>query len=557
MLFSNIQIYLINLLLCIAILLLGIIAYKKTKRKTTLFIGIAFGLFAISHLIIILEIKQLLAPVVLTLRTSAYLLIIYSIFIKLINLIKSKTKFKIATIVSTIFTFSTIIAIIAHVGFFIFKYFPLNIYPKIEITKLNLIVCLIITILSYASYKLSREKIYFYLVFAFFLFSASHAGTIFGLDKTFIASIILVRLLAYTTALFAIYSVVNIKAINIIIGYVSKTKTQLIIIISSIAILILMFYFPSLEFMATDPKPQIFSIHPTSSEKQIVEVKTGMFIKNFPTFDITKNSFVMNAVLWFEFDPHLITLNTIEKFSFEKGTILKKSAAETTIIKDNLFTRFKIKVAFKSSLDYRLFPLEDHIIYIILTNTNLNPQEVVLTSYNTNLTINKETFTGNWSIRNKDVEYGYSKSELDEYNPEKTSLFPLVLFSLDFEKTGMKKTFIIFFTLFIAFFLSIFSLLINPQNKGGILSLSVGSISFLIFNLFVIQRITPDVRYFTISDKIFTLLLTSVFLILLLNIYLIKQLKRETEKKISLIRNYVFLFFTMFILMATYYILYQ
>lgn len=40
----------INLFLCIVILILGYLVYRKQERVSSLLIGIAFGLFGLSHL---------------------------------------------------------------------------------------------------------------------------------------------------------------------------------------------------------------------------------------------------------------------------------------------------------------------------------------------------------------------------------------------------------------------------------------------------------------------------------------------------------------------------
>lgn len=43
-------IYTLNLVLCITILILGFLGYKRNKNQVPLYISIAFGLFGISHL---------------------------------------------------------------------------------------------------------------------------------------------------------------------------------------------------------------------------------------------------------------------------------------------------------------------------------------------------------------------------------------------------------------------------------------------------------------------------------------------------------------------------
>ncbi len=72
--------YLINLTLCIIIFVLGFFGYKKTGNMVPLYIGIAFGLFGISHLATILGLKGSFEPVLIIVRTAAYLAVIFSLY---------------------------------------------------------------------------------------------------------------------------------------------------------------------------------------------------------------------------------------------------------------------------------------------------------------------------------------------------------------------------------------------------------------------------------------------------------------------------------------------
>jgi uncharacterized membrane protein (UPF0136 family) len=63
-------IYIINLTLCIIILALGIFGYRKQGNTIPLIIGIAFGLFGISHLATILDLKDALESILIVIRTT-------------------------------------------------------------------------------------------------------------------------------------------------------------------------------------------------------------------------------------------------------------------------------------------------------------------------------------------------------------------------------------------------------------------------------------------------------------------------------------------------------
>ena len=528
---------LVNLVICLIISIFAYLYYKKSKSHIHLFLSISFGLFGFSHFLILFDsTKEILTLLEIT-RMIAYFLIIISLF----KIIKLRW-------------YTTLTVAIITLGIFLSSFYQ---SPALRLSLLNLIFCLIIVTASCLIYKKSLNKIPFYLAISFGMFAITHIGMLLGFQEHITAAIIIIRSIAYIVILCALYSFVETQISNFTLKYLSDIKLQLIFVGIATSIIFLMFYIPHLKFNCSDPKLKINPINPKTTEELITEVKTGLFVKNFPLFDINKNEFIINAIFWFEFDPHAISLDSIKKFTFEKGIILKKSNPETKIINDKLFSRFKVRIQFKSDLDYSLFPLEDHRINLMLINTTLNPDEVIISSRNTNLTSKDQIFTGDWIMVSGNVEYGYSKSEIDKFDPKKTSFYPTVLYSLDFRKAGMKQTFIIFVPLFLAFFLGIFSLLVSIKNKGGILALSVGSVSSLIYDLFVILRISPNVRYFTITDSIFTMLLFSVFIILLFNVYIIKQIKEKlVSKTLILLRSYIFLFFVIFIPLITYYILY-
>jgi len=71
----------INLVLCIVILVFGILGWQRTKNLTPLYIGIAFGLFGISHLATLLSLKDALNTVLIIIRLLAYLLVTYAVYL--------------------------------------------------------------------------------------------------------------------------------------------------------------------------------------------------------------------------------------------------------------------------------------------------------------------------------------------------------------------------------------------------------------------------------------------------------------------------------------------
>jgi len=73
-------IYFVNLVLCAIILTFGLIGYRRSKSSVPLLIGIAFGLFGVSHLATLLGLKSALSTPLLVVRTAAYLIVVYTLY---------------------------------------------------------------------------------------------------------------------------------------------------------------------------------------------------------------------------------------------------------------------------------------------------------------------------------------------------------------------------------------------------------------------------------------------------------------------------------------------
>jgi uncharacterized membrane protein (UPF0136 family) len=69
----------INLVLCGVIFILGVIGYQRRDSNATLYIGIAFGLFGISHLATLMGYREILENMLIWVRTIGYLVVILAV----------------------------------------------------------------------------------------------------------------------------------------------------------------------------------------------------------------------------------------------------------------------------------------------------------------------------------------------------------------------------------------------------------------------------------------------------------------------------------------------
>jgi hypothetical protein len=74
--------WLINLALCIVIFLLAYWGYRRRRDVIPLLVGIAFGLFGISHFFKILDLDIDLANVLIVIRVLGYLLVVLALYMR-------------------------------------------------------------------------------------------------------------------------------------------------------------------------------------------------------------------------------------------------------------------------------------------------------------------------------------------------------------------------------------------------------------------------------------------------------------------------------------------
>jgi len=72
---------LVNLILCVVIVVFGSVGFKRIRERWPLYIAITFGLFGLSHLLTLVGLKETLEPFLITIRTIAYLLVVYTVYL--------------------------------------------------------------------------------------------------------------------------------------------------------------------------------------------------------------------------------------------------------------------------------------------------------------------------------------------------------------------------------------------------------------------------------------------------------------------------------------------
>lgn len=299
----------------------------------------------------------------------------------------------------------------------------------------------------------------------------------------------------------------------------TSVSIQIILLIINLSIIGYLFYNEIYNFESIDLSPNINLIdHKLLTIKTNPSiVKVSLYIYDFNKFDILTNDFIIEALISFEYDPTVLNLDIIDKFSFIRGTILYKSSPRIQIKNNSIFVSYELKVQFKTNLNYRLFPFSSHKINLILENKELYSEEVSFKA-DTNKFITSQYINLNgWKEYNKQVITGYYKATLQE-NSKETIYHPVVNFSIEYLNNSIKDIVSIFLPLFLLFFMAVFSFAMDPKFYFTfIVGLSTGSVTGMLAYKYVIDKLSPQVDYFMFSDIVYFVFLAIVIFIFLCN----------------------------------------
>lgn len=249
------------------------------------------------------------------------------------------------------------------------------------------------------------------------------------------------------------------------------------------------------------------------------EVAVGLYVRDFPKFDMVHGEFIADVVVWFKFDPQLISLDRLSNFTFEKASILKRSEPVVRAVGKDLVARYDMRIQLNVLFDYQGFPFDDHRLNLVLSHYFLSPSEVTFTTRRSQFVINPEITTMGWRHVDWRTSAGYAQEILESRDVRQHLYYPRVAFSIDFERFGVRHIISIIIPLLLIYFISLFTFSLDPlASYASIVALSATAITALIAYRFVIETLSPSVGYFMVSDSIFLLFLVATCVIFMVNI---------------------------------------
>jgi len=289
-------------------------------------------------------------------------------------------------------------------------------------------------------------------------------------------------------------------------------------------ILIFLLRKPLTTFAASEPFVNLVSFTPQKIAEfggATTKVDVGMNIREIRYFNILSGDFVLDITIWFKFDHRLVFLDRIGKFKFDRAVILEKGPPYKSLVGKKTLVSYDMRIKLRDTLNYKRFPLDDHRIFITLTNFFLTILEVSFVAYNSNFTYNPEIQTQGWVCVGKSVRTGFLERDIKLNGRVRKEYYPRIVFALDFERSGIRNILTIVIPLLIIFFISSITLAIEhtKENKTRLITMAIASVTAIIAYRFIIDNMSPKTGYFMISDHFFFLFLFACCVIIIFNVF--------------------------------------
>ncbi len=312
---------------------------------------------------------------------------------------------------------------------------------------------------------------------------------------------------------------------------ITQTSVKATLLGMLVVYLIGIFGYALRQFNTTDVMPPLKPIN-TDALKQMgpftVRVKVGMFIKHFPIFDVSKNTFQVDAIVWFEFNGDEMNLDTVERFSFDNGKMVYKSPPEIKVTGTNIFVRYNVIFELKTNLQFHRFPLEDHRLAIMMANEFVTPDEMIFVVGASSFEMFSKEAPAGWNFGDLSVDAGIQPLVLDKQDADKKAESPKALFIANVIKSSSRRALVIFLPLFSMVFLALLCFLMNAANVIGKVTLSSSALTGLLGYRFVLEQMVPQVGYFTTTDSIYLLLLVFAFVNFCVQLFLTRYMMVNT-----------------------------
>jgi len=315
------------------------------------------------------------------------------------------------------------------------------------------------------------------------------------------------------------------RVLSNFLEFISRSESKIFVLMLCAGITTVTFFYRIQSPYLNDPKVEIRQYTPEVLSKlshQIKEIKVGLHVKNFTEFDILRRHFRTNLILWFMFNPTEIDQSKVDQFTIDNAPILKKIKKKTKTVKDKIIVFYEVTADLPSVFNFKAFPFDKHRIPVIVSNEKMLPAEFSISSSSSLFIVPEDLQVSDWDISSGKVAHGFRVVTLginsDQIMASHKIAYPVSVFNLNISRTGFKVLIWIFLPIFLLLFLSLISLGIDIRDFRTYNFMSLTTLIALLLYRFVLENMSPNVNYFTISDKIYLVAVLIAILSFLVNL---------------------------------------
>jgi hypothetical protein len=267
-------------------------------------------------------------------------------------------------------------------------------------------------------------------------------------------------------------------------------------------------------------KPFHIKIEKVTSKLSAKKVAVGLYINNFSKFSFYSNRFIFNGVIWFRFPKKSMNIDTIGDFRIHSGALLQKSKPFVKYVDNDVVVCYKVTISCMTYLDYKYFPFSDHQLNIVIENWGMSPKEIVFVSDKKDFRHSEHLFVSSWELAGTEVKTGIIESVLQEGKQPMDLNHPSAVFTMKFDNLGFKRFITLYLPLFLMFFMTLFTLLINVTRYDVRLSLVATNVAAVIYFRMVINSLGPKTNMISVMDATYFVLVAMSIVVLFFQTYL-------------------------------------
>jgi len=266
-------------------------------------------------------------------------------------------------------------------------------------------------------------------------------------------------------------------------------------------------------------------------------VLIGAFVTSLYDFNLTDQSY--NIIFWLWFNHKNDSLKLLESVEISNAKTFEFKLSDSEKKGKIIWDDHKCYATMKQDWDMRSYPFDVQQLYIELEDALKDTSELIFKADVENSLYDKTMETPGWNIANFHIRDGVKTYQTTYGDPtlKGTSTYAGARITFEMRRVNSLGLFVKLFTgVYVAFFISLLALMIDPVDTDPRFGLSVGGMFAAVGNKYIVDSIIPEGDSYTLIDKVHALTFALILLTILISVISLYYYKRDfitTSKKMD------------------------